>query len=129
MSATDGPTENASAFLYRLLQLYMKLVESYITNANDLVLILQNLKIPIGSYLVSLDIKSLYTNITHEEAIMTPLRKFKSHPSKVSLLDLLKYVLKTNVFKFNDLIFTQVCGIAMGTKLAPALATIYIGEL
>ena len=70
----------------------MKLVESYITNATDLVLILQNLKIPIGSYLVSLDIESLYTtcNITHEEAITTLLRKFKSHPSKVFLLDLLK---------------------------------------
>ena len=27
------------------------------------------------------------------------------------------------------MIFTQVCGVAMGTKLAPALATIYIGDL
>ena len=95
VSATDGPTENASAFLDRLLQLYMKLAESYITNANDLVLILQNQKLRRGSYLVSLDIKSLHTNITHEEAIMTLLRKLKSHLLKVLLLHLLKYVLKT----------------------------------
>ena len=88
--------------------------------------ILQDLKIPKDSYLVSLDIESLYTNITNKEAITTLLRRFKSHPLKVFLLDLLKYVLKNNAFKFNDLIFTQVCGIAMGTKLASALATIYI---
>ena len=73
----------------------MKLVKSHITNATDLVRILQDLEIPKGSYLVTLDIQSLYTNITHEEAIMTILRKFKSHPLKIFLLNLLKYVLKT----------------------------------
>ena len=57
------------------------------------------------------------------------LRIFKSHPQKLFLLDLLKYVLKNNVFKFDNLIFTQTCGLAMGTKLAPALATIYIRHM
>ena len=38
-------------------------------------------------------------------------------------------MLKNNVFKFNEHIFTQLHGIAMGTKLAPALASIYIGDL
>ena len=57
------------------------------------------------------------------------LRQFKSHPSKVFLLDLLKYVLKNSVFQFNVQFFTQLCGIAIGTKLAPALATVYIGDL
>ena len=41
----------------------------------------------------------------------------------------MKYVLKNNIFKFDDLLFTQVCGIAMGTKLVPALATVYIGQI
>ena len=45
------------------------------------------------------------------------------------LLDTLKYVLKNNVFKFDNMIFTQTCGVAMGTRLAPALATIYLGDL
>ena len=129
VSATNGPTKNASAFLDRWLQPYMKQVKSHITNATELIHILQDLEIPKDAYLVTLDVESLYTNITHEEAIMTLLKIFKSHPLKVFLLDLLKYVLKNNVFKFNDHIFTQVCGIAMGTKLAPALATIYMGEI
>ena len=38
-------------------------------------------------------------------------------------------MLKNNVFKFNEHIFAQLHGIAMGTKLAPALASIYIGDL
>ena len=129
VSTTNGPTENASAFLDRWLQPYMRRVKSHITNATELIHILWDLEISKDSYLVTLDIKSLYTNITHEEAIRTLLKIFEFHPLKVFLLDLLKYVLKNNVFKFNDLIFTRVCGIAMGTKLAPALATIYVGEL
>ena len=82
VSATDGPTEKASAFLDRLLQPHMKQVKSYIASATDLIHILQDLKIPTHSYLVCLDIQSLYTNITHEEAIKTLLRTFESDPPK-----------------------------------------------
>ena len=44
-------------------------------------------------------------------------------------MDLLKYVLKNNVFKFGDQVFTQLHDVAMGTKHGPALATMYIGDL
>ena len=32
-------------------------------------------------------------------------------------------------YKFDNDVFLQICGIAMGKKLAPALTTIYIGDL
>ena len=57
------------------------------------------------------------------------LKRVEDHPQKIIMLDLLKYMLKYNVFKFNELIFTQLHGITMGTKLALALASIYIGDL
>ena len=129
VSCTNGPTQKASAFLDKLLQPQMKKVRSYLKSSTDLIHILQSLTIPVHAYLITLDIESLYTNISHEEAIISFLRKFKHHPRKVFLLDLLKYVLKNNVFQFDNLIFTQLCGVAMGTRLAPALATIYIGDL
>ena len=65
----------------------------------------------------------------HNEDILSFLMKFKYHPNKIFLLDLLKYVLKNNAFKFDNTIFMQLCGMAMGTRLAPALATIYVGDL
>lgn len=129
VSCTNGPTQKASAFLDKLLQPYMKRVKSYLRNSTDLIRILQSLIVPTHAYLITLDIESLYTNISHEEAILSFLRIFKHHPKKVFLLDLLKYVLKNNVFTFDDLTFTQLCGVAMGTRLAPALATIYIGDI
>ena len=129
VSCTNGPTCTASAFIDRLLQPHMRGVKSYLKNSMDLIKILSKLKVPSEALLITLDIESLYTNISHSEAIVSFLRRFKSHPSKVFLLDLLKYVLKNNVFQFNAQFFTQLCGIAMGTKLAPALATVYIGDL
>ena len=56
-------------------------------------------------------------------------KRFEGHPQYSFLQNLLRYVLENNVFQFNDEMFSQLCGIAMGTKLAPALATIYIGDL
>ena len=42
----------------------------------------------------------------------------------------LNYVLNNDVFKFNNNdVFLQIDGRAMATKLVPALATIYIGDL
>ena len=94
VSCTNGPTYTASAYLDRLLQPHMKKVRSYLKNSMDLVHILQTLRVPPHAYLVTLDIESLYTNITHDEAIVSFLKRFKHDPRKIFLLDLLKYVLK-----------------------------------
>ena len=107
----------------------MHKVKLYLKNSTDLVHLLEALKIPANAHLITLDIESLYTNISHEQSITSVLKRLENHPQKVFMLHLLKYVLKNNVFKFNEHIFTQFHGIAMGTKVAPILASIYIGDL
>ena len=107
----------------------MRRVKSYIKNLTTLVHILQTLKVPANAYLITLNIESLYTNVSKEGAIRSFLKRCGHDRQKVFMLDLLKYVLKNNIFKFNDQVYTQLHGIAMGIKLAPALATIYIGDL
>ena len=62
-------------------------------------------------------------------AISSFTKRFSSHPKFVFLLDLLKFVLYNNTFRFDGKYFRQICGIAMGTKLAPALATIVVADL
>ena len=107
----------------------MKMTKSYLKNSSALIHILLKKVIPMNAYLITLDIESLYMNISHEEAIVSLLRTFRNHPQKVFLLDLFQFVLKNNIFQFDGLCFTQTCGIAMGTELTPALATIYIGYI
>ena len=104
-------------------------VKSFLKNSTELIHILQTHRFPPQAYLILLDIESLYTNISHKQAIKSLLNRFEHDLCKVFILDLLKYVLKKNVLKFGDQVFTQLHDVAMGTKLAPALATMYIGDL
>ena len=129
IACTNGPTRTASAFLDKLLQPNMKNTKFYFKNSMHLINILSNNKIPINAYLITLDIESLYTNISRDQAIIKFTKIFNDHPQLVFLVDLLKFVLKNNIFEFDMLTFTHTCGLAIGTKLTPALATIYIGQL
>ena len=129
VSCTSGPTHTASAYLDALLQPLMKSVPSFVLNSMDVLHTLEQTTLPPHTYLVTLDVESLYTNITHERAINTFTRHFKHHPRFVFFLDLLKHVLRNNVFTFDGHYFKQTCGLAMGTKLAPALATLVMAEV
>ena len=104
------PHAENSAFLDKLPQPEMKKVKPYLKNLTELIHILQSLRVLTQAYPITLDIESLYTSISYNEAIVSFLRKFKNHPKKVFLLDLLKYVPKNNVFKFDDL-FLHNCAV------------------
>ena len=108
--------------------LYMKRVCSYCKNAMHVVNILKYIRVPPTSYLASLDIELLYTNISFDMAIEVFLKIFSNHPRLVLFLDLLKFVLKNNIFQFSGKIYHQVCGIAMGTTMAPALESIVVAH-
>ena len=99
---------------------HMRKVKSYLKNSTELIHILRTLKVPPNAYLITLDIESLYTNISFEEAIVSFLKRLEHNPQKVFLVDLRKYVLKKTVFRCGDQVFNQLHGIAMGTKLDPA---------
>lgn len=129
VSCTNGPTHTASSYIDALLQPYMRSVPSFVLNSLEIINTLADNSYPPFTYLATLDVESLYTNITHERAISTFSRLFRDRPNFVFLLDLLKYVLHNNVFSFDGTMYRQVCGLAMGTKLAPALATLVMAEV
>ena len=87
-----------------------------------------------GSILATLDVTSLYTNIPNEEgiqAVFTSLAKERDpldNPTNRSLGELLRLVLTCNNFEFDNKHFLQVGGTAMGTKLAPSYANIFMGK-
>ena len=45
------------------------------------------------------------------------------------LVERLNIVVKNNVIKFNNKFFLQLQGTAMGTKMAPAYANLYMGSI
>ena len=94
------------------------------------------LSVEPNTILVTIDVKSLYTCIPHLEGIQActeALQKAKksnpSQPNTTVLGCLLEIVLKNNCFEFDGTYYKQLQGTAMGTKLAPAYANIFMGYL
>ena len=84
------------------------------------------------SYLTSLAVRSLYTNIRHKEGIEAVKQKLKKSKPSISIkvvFTFLKFILTLNNFVFNGINYLQKEGCAMGTKCAPSYANIFMGWL
>ena len=80
-------------------------------------------------WLVTIDVKALYTNIRHKDglaALKEALsRAGQSTPPEV-LIQLCEFILKHNVFQFNNVHYIQKQGTVMGTRMAPSYAILYM---
>ena len=78
-----------------------------------------------------MDITSLYTVIPNNEGLQAlkyffnqpPIKK----PSSETLLRLAELVLTLNRFSFGDNYYKQINGVAMGTKMGPSYANLFVG--
>jgi hypothetical protein len=133
ISANDHPTEQISEFLDFHLAPLVEHLPSYIQDTTDFLRKVASVDIPTGSTLFTMDVTSLYTNIPHSEGIAAckeawDSREDKSVPTKY-LVKLLKLVLNLNNFEFNGQHYTQINGTAMGTKMAPSYANLFMGKI
>ena len=81
-------------------------------------------------------VTSLYTSIPHQlglEAIEFWIDKRQDlildRFSKTFILDSVKFILENNNFMFDEILYKQVKGTAMGTKFAPSYACLTVGFL
>ena len=138
VSSCDSITEKISQFVDRWLQSYVTSLPSYIKDTTEFINQIEQLKPLTNCKLASIDVSSLYTNIPHEEGIQSALQflsnhkesyKYPEQPNPEVLGELMNLVLKNNVFEFNEQFYLQIQGTAMGTKMAPAYANLFMGKL
>ena len=133
VSSCANATENTSQFVDICLQPMAKKLPSYIRDSTDFLNKIKNLKISPGAILASLDVVSLYTNIPHKEGIASvhkaTLESESPRVEAATLAELTKIVLKNNILEFAGENFLQIQGTAMGTKLAPAYANVFMGDV
>jgi hypothetical protein len=109
---------------------------SYIKDTNHFLQTIFNITTPLppNTILATINVQSLYTNIPHDEAIRATLEALDTKngcmwPLRKVTLQFLIHILKENYFTFNDQIYFQKHGTAMGTKMAPSFANIFMGTL
>ena len=79
-----------------------------------------------------MDVTGLYTNIDQNSGIEACREVLEASDNSDDLncfiLELLELVLKNNIFEFNEELFKQVIGTAMGCKPAPDYANIFMTQ-
>ena len=133
-SASGTTFENASHFVDYHSNHLVKEIPSFIEDTPDLLRFLdsENRKgpLPAGCVPVTLDVSALYTNIPIEEGMhyfqeFLDRRKDKIVPTSF-LITLLGMVLSCNILTFNNKFYWQEVGVAMGTRVAPTFANIFM---
>lgn len=105
---------------------------AFIKDTYHFLQIISTLTIPADSFLFTMDVVGLYTNIPIAAGVDCVRRLFLEHPDPrrpdEELLQLLVINLTRNDFVFNQQFYLQVKGTAMGKRFAPSYANIFMAD-
>ena len=113
----------------------MSKIYPHVKDTTEFINQIESTQLPTNCKLVSIDVSSLYTNIPHE-GVQSASHFLKTNPDTYKhpeqpnpeiLSELMNLVLKHNVFEFDEKFYLQIQGTAMGTKMAPAYANLFMG--
>ena len=136
ISGSGSNTEYISAFVDHHLKQEVKKLPSFIEDTPHLLrdIMESNSKgrLPPNAFPVSMDIVALYPSIPWKEGIealekASERREDRSVPTDY-LMRLMLLVLCSNIFEFDGHLWLQKSGTAIGTRAAPTLANIFMGE-
>ena len=121
-----------SQFVDNFIGYLVPLSQSFVRNSTHLINILNEITLQPGMLLCTSDITSLYTNMPHNEDIQSIKEILAIHrtpnnlPHNSYIIELLEVVLANNHFEFNGTFYHQMSRTAMGTKLAPSYANLFM---
>lgn len=133
VSDVSSPTYQIGKYISKALEPLATKHPSYIRDTYHFLDQLGSMRFPDNCALVTLDVKSLYTNIDNVKGIKAVARAMRLHPDidrpDTELLRLLSICLNHNTFSFNGKSYRQNNGCAMGHPYAVHYANIYMALL
>lgn len=133
INSRDCHSSNISKYVDHHLQPEVVKLKSYVQDSTDAINKLEaiNQEMDKDDILVTMDVRSLYTNIPNHEGIQavrdTLNNSSSSIPTRI-ITTFLTLILTLNNFIFNGTHYLQNKGSAMGTKCAPPYANIFMGR-
>ena len=135
MSSIGCHTERISKYVDYHLQPINQSLPSYIKDSTDFLNKLNSLpeELPEDAIMVTMDVRSLYTNVPNDEGIdaVKHYLRTRNRPGDGILAKVIStfllLILTLNNFVFNEINYLQTNGASMGTKCAPTYAAIFKG--
>ena len=135
VSTCSFPTSIVSQFLDEHFQPIVSHLDSFVKDTAHFLNIIDGFEFDNSSepLLFTMDVKSLYTVIPNDEGLVA-LKYFLDKrpvldPPTSTLVRLAELVLKYNHFEFNGDHFNQIRGVAMGTRMGPSYACLFMGYI
>ena len=131
VSDCNSESEKVASFIDSFIKPRANKHPSYIKDTYDFLEKVRDMPLSPNSLLITLDVESMYTNINHDEGIQAIRNAFsdlENDPKFNAIVELLELSLRFNDFEFDNKIFLQMQGTAMGRKYAPHYADIYMAQ-
>ena len=134
VSSVNSPIEKISMMLDITLQPYVGQRKSYIKDTSDFIQKISSIELEENYWLFTMDVTILYTNIPHDEGIncireLLNSKRQNGLPRNDNLIKMLELVLKLNNFTFNSEHYLQINGTAIGTRVAPTYANLFMDSI
>ena len=131
VSACNCPTERISQYLDETLRPIVESLPTYVKDSPHALRLLQEVQLHENPLLFTMDVRSLYTSIPHQEGLRA-LKHFldkrsNPSPSTDTLLRLAELVLTLNCFEFDGKFYLQKRGVKMGSRFGPIYACLFMG--
>ena len=134
VSVCSCPTELISSYLDKIMAPIVRSLPSYVKDSQHALQIFRDFNFLGEDKLIfTMDITSLYTVIPNCEGLLA-LKHFLAfrtvkEPRSETLLRLAELVLTLNCFSFAGSYYKQINGVAMGTKMGPNYANLFVGYI
>ena len=137
VSACGDPLDKLTWLLERIINQLLAFIPAHLKNTEQYLSTLSKkfpTSLPPNTIVFTMDVQNLYGNIPIDEAISAVCEMIRAHEDNINLFGLtldkiktlLEHCLQNNYVRFGDDIFKQKQGIAMGSRVAPPLAIIFM---
>ena len=140
VSNCSSPTEKPSYIVERILTQLLKFVPTHLQSSTHFLKNLANKYpsgVPANAFMFTMDVSSLYTNIPINDAIPVISDMVLRHISEIDTFgltvkeidNLLTLCLQNSFFRLDGDYFLQNSGVAMGNKMGPPVAILFMHSL
>ena len=134
ISDIDSPTCILSKYLKTIITKSLPTPTSNIKNSWEFKQKIEKCNVSLNNVLLSLDVISLFTNISNELVLIDlekrwELIKNNTSISKKSFLNAVEFIFKSTFFKLYHKFYNQVSGTPMGSAISPIIADIVMVDL